>query len=275
MKLSLSTNWCNRRLERGEEIVAAAAELGFEELELGFHTTEAQAAEIVKAGRLPIGSVHAFCPVPLSAPQGYPELYQLASFDDEARAMARFQVKKNIAFAASVGADALVLHAGRVFCECLFKRNRPKKRLERGKKMLDVFKRELEALVPELEKNRVTLGLENLPYPEGFPNLDEVREVTGDWVRPWFDTGHWFAMKSASPEFGATDIANLKPVGVHLNDSNGGDDHLPPGEGKIDFAALKELFAEARHIVFEPGPDVTAENLLKGKINYETITRIH
>ena len=274
MKLSLSTNWCNRRLERGDEIVEAAVELGFEELELGFHTTEAQAAEIVKDGRLPIGSVHAFCPVPLSAPQGYPELYQLASFDDEARAMARFQVKKNIAFAASVGADALVLHAGRVFCECLFKRHRPAKRNKRGKKMHDIFKRELEALVPELEKTQITLGLENLPYPEGFPNLDEMKDVTGEWVRPWFDTGHWFAMKTASPEFGATDIANLKPVGVHLNDSNGGDDHLPPGEGKIDFAALKDVFAGARHIVFEPGPDVTKEKLQKGKINYETITRI-
>ena len=39
MKLSLSTNWCNRRIDDGREIAEKALELGFEELELGFHTT--------------------------------------------------------------------------------------------------------------------------------------------------------------------------------------------------------------------------------------------
>ena len=39
MKLSLSTNWCNRRIESGEEIADKAMELGFTELELGYHTT--------------------------------------------------------------------------------------------------------------------------------------------------------------------------------------------------------------------------------------------
>ena len=38
MKLSLSTNWCNRRIESGEAIADKAMELGFDELELGFHT---------------------------------------------------------------------------------------------------------------------------------------------------------------------------------------------------------------------------------------------
>ena len=38
MKFSLSTNWCNRRFEFGEEIADKAMELGFDGLELGFHT---------------------------------------------------------------------------------------------------------------------------------------------------------------------------------------------------------------------------------------------
>ena len=114
MKLSLSTNWCNRRLETGEAIAEKALELGFEELELGFHTTLAQVPGFKKMlSRIPVGSVHAFCPVPLSAPQGYPELYTLASLDEDARGLARFHVKKNIAFAAEMGADTVVLHARR------------------------------------------------------------------------------------------------------------------------------------------------------------------
>ena len=67
MKLSLSTNWCNRRINDGREIAEKALELGFEELELGFHTTAQQVAGFkAMLGRIPVGSVHAFCPVPLS-----------------------------------------------------------------------------------------------------------------------------------------------------------------------------------------------------------------
>ena len=74
MRLSLSTNWCNRRIDDGRAIADKALELGFEELELGFHTNIRQVEGFrARLGQIPVGSVHAFCPVPLSAPQGYPE----------------------------------------------------------------------------------------------------------------------------------------------------------------------------------------------------------
>ena len=80
MRLSLSTNWCNRRMESGEEIADKAMELGFQELELGYHTTLFQVKGFkARLDQIPVGSIHAFCPVPISAPQGYPELYSLAS----------------------------------------------------------------------------------------------------------------------------------------------------------------------------------------------------
>ena len=267
MNIALSTNWCNRTLENGREIVEKAKALGFDALELGFRTTEAQAREIVEAAILPVGSVHAFCPVPISAPEGYPELYQLASFDEEARAMARFQIKKNIAFAAQVGAQALVLHAGRVLCNCFFKFNRLKKRRRLGLKMVEIFKRELELIAPELEKYKVTLGLENLPYLEGFPDATEIASVVGDHVRPWFDTGHWFALG------GEQKTLPIGPIGVHINDSVGGDDHLPPGEGKIDFAALLPTILEAKHVVFEPHAGVTEEALAEGLKKFKAIIK--
>lgn len=266
MKLSLSTNWCCRRIESGEEIAEKALELGFAELELGFHTTETQVEGFRRRlDRIPVGSVHAFCPVPLSAPQGYPELYALASFDDEARAMARFQVKRNIAFAASMGADALVLHAGRVMCNGFSRRWNLKRRRTRGAKMTDVFKRELDALRPELERAKVTLALENLPYLEGYPAEWELKDVVGDWVRPWFDTGHDFVRRAAGwiPD-SQPPASDLRPFGLHVSDSAGGDDHLAPGTGKVDFAALKPLAESARHIVFEPSFAVNENDLKKG-----------
>lgn len=255
MKFALSTNWCNRRLESGEEIVEAALALGFEALELGFHTTDEQVKGFKRRlDEMPVGSVHAFCPVPLSAPQGYPELYALASFDEEARKMAAFQIKKNIRFAAEMGAETLVLHLGRVMCRGFISSWDSKRRQKRGRKMVEIAKKELAALVPELEANKVVLGLENLPYLEGFPGKDEIAELTGEWVRPWLDTGHDFVIPAT----------RLQPIGLHINDSQGGDDHLPPGEGKIDFTAFTELARGAKHLVFEPHTDVSEESLKRG-----------
>ena len=283
MKFSLSTNWCNRRLESGEEIADKAMELGFEELELGFHTTIEQVKGFKqRLDRIPIGSVHAFCPVPISAPQGYPELYQLASLDDDARAIARVHVRKNVEFAAEMGADAVVLHAGRVMCRGFFSRRDMKRRVKRGRKLVDVFKRELEQMVPVLEKNRVTLGLENLPYLEGFPAEWEMKDLVGDWVKPWLDTGHDFVRRINHWPSDAQSILNsqlstsqpLNPFGLHINDSQGGDDHLPPGEGRVDFPALKEAAAQARHLVFEPAPSVSEKSLRKGLAHLREIWNV-
>ena len=106
MKFALSTNWCNRRLESGEAIVEEALSLGFDALELGFRTSVEQVAGFkARLDEMPVGSVHAFCPVPISAPQGHPELFTLASFDSAARALARAHVANNVRFAADIGAD--------------------------------------------------------------------------------------------------------------------------------------------------------------------------
>ena len=303
MKLSLSTNWCNRRLESGEEIAAKALELGFTELELGFHTTLFQVEDFKKMrDQIPVGSVHAFCPVPISAPQGYPELYTLASFDEDARGLARFHVKKNIAFAAEMGADTVVLHAGRVmFGGILFNRgfdsgtlraalerakgNRDDRRYQkllararkvrdaRGAKLLDVFRGEIAALVPELERHGVTLALENLPYLEGFPHEAEMAQLLAEFkgapVKAWFDTGHhrvremhgWLAATAGADADGASSTIQ----GLHLNDVvDYTDDHLAPGDGKVDFAALKELAHAVKHVVFEPHAHVGEAQLRKG-----------
>lgn len=266
MKFSLSTNWCNRRLASGEEIADKAMELGFSELELGFHTTPAQVQGFkARLDQIPVGSVHAFCPVPISAPQGYPELYQLASFDEEGRKMAQLQVRRNVAFAAEMGADTVVLHAGRVMCRGFLRRWDLRRRVRRGRKMVDVLKRELDSLVPELEKNKVVLGLENLPYLEGFPAEWELADIVGDWVKPWLDTGHDFVRRTAGwPVDCGESIPDIQPVGLHISDSVGGDDHCPPGEGKVDFAVLKATAEAARHVVFEPAPSVAEMALRRG-----------
>ena len=274
MKFSLSTNWCNRRIESGEEIADKAIELGFGELELGFHTTQFQVKGFkARLDQIPVGSVHAFCPVPISAPQGYPELYQLASLDDDARAIARVHVRKNIEFAAEMGADTVVLHAGRVMCRGLFRSWDMKRRVKRGRKLVEAFKKELEQMIPVLEKHKVTLGLENLPYLEGFPNDGELMQLITHFqqapIRGWFDTGH--ARVCEMHGWGKANFVDQKVcaesiyAGMHLNDVEAfEDDHFAPGMGKVDFAALKTFAENVRHVVFEPNSGVNEEELKKG-----------
>ena len=299
MKFALSTNWCNRRLESGEAIVDEALSLGFDALELGFRTSREQVAGFkARLDEMPVGSVHAFCPVPISAPQGHPELFTLASFDAMARSLARAHVANNVRFAAEMGADAVVLHAGRVAFSGLFRVNdsetlratlkkcgndidagayrralaRAKSLREaRGAKLMDRFKKELSQLVPVLEKSGVTLALENLPYYEGFPNEAEMCALLdafkGAPIKAWFDTGHdrvrhmhgWIRKPTS------LDAREDAFAGMHLNDvKDYCDDHLPPGEGNVDFAALKSLAEKVAHIVVEPSAAVERENLAAG-----------
>lgn len=301
VKFALSTNWCNKRLESGEAIVDEALSLGFDALELGFRTTLEQVAGFrARLDEIPVGSIHAFCPVPISAPQGHPELFTLASFDAGARALAQVHVANNIRFAADMGADTVVLHAGRVAFSGLFTPNdsirlramlqksandtnaRPYRRLlakacrlrrARGAKLLELFKGELSSLVPLLEERKVVLAMENLPYLEGFPDEEEMSKLLSEFkgapIKAWFDTGHdrvrrmhgWTSF-STEPTALALDGSF---AGMHLNDvKDYFDDHLPPGEGNVDFAALRPLADSVAHVVVEPSASIKRENLANG-----------
>lgn len=299
MNIALSTNWCNRRLESGEAIVDEAISLGFDALELGFFTSPGQVPGFkARLDEMPVCSVHAFCPVPISAPQGHPELFSLASFDAAARSLAMAHVAKNVRFAAEMGAGAVVLHAGRVAFSGLFRvmdsqtlrsemekcgndpsakaylralRRAMKIRRARGERLVEIFRKDLAKLVPLLEECGVTLALENLPYLEGFPDETETArlldEFAGSPVKAWFDTGHDRVRRMHGWLAGESPLTARKGAfaGMHVNDVvDFCDDHLPPGEGKVDFAALKPLAESAGRVVVEPAASTPRENLSRG-----------
>lgn len=299
MRFALSTNWNSDRLSDGAALADEALALGFDALELSFRTQPEHLPGIrSRLDGMPVDSVHAYCPVPLGAPSGHPELHQLADRDETERALARLLMKQTIACAADLGAKAVVTHAGYVDLDGLFVNcssdvlrrllkgpdgkadaARPayrahlakalKRRAARGRKLLDVFSCELDALIPDLEKARLTLALENLPRLEGFPNADEgealMKRFAGAPVRLWFDTGHARVRECHLWSASATEIATrLAPhiCGMHLNDVRDfHDDHRQPGWGGVDFAALKPLAARDLLRVFEPHAPVTFDEL--------------
>ena len=314
MKFALSTNWCNRKYSSGEEIADKALELGFAALELGFNTTQDQLAGFLKrSDRIPVESVHAFCPVPLSAPDGSPELYSLASLDENERAMARIYLLKTIDTASDLGAKSIVLHAGRIPLATFFSKKRdshllretliaakgdtlnPKYRKvlnsalsvrnKRAAKITDIFIRELESIEPVLEKRSLALALENLPFLEGYPNevetLDIVTRLSGSRVFAWYDTGHhrvremhgWIDDAAKEALEKLQDASLIR--GMHINDvKDYYDDHFAPGGGSVDFAALSSMAEKAEHIVFEPKSHVSEENLSKSISSISSIWKI-
>lgn len=302
MRLALSTNWNNRRLTDGSAIVDEALALGFDALELGFCTQPEQLPGFrARRDEMPVDSVHAYCPVPVGAPSGHPELYRLASRDEDERALARVWLLKSLACAAEFGAKTVVTHAGYVDLDGWFRNvgtdvmrilargpdgaldpQRPayrrvlaqakKRRRARGRKMLDVFSRELEILLPDFEKAGVTLALENLPRLEGFPDADEaealMKTFAGAPLKVWFDTGHAAVRANMGWTEPVMDVVRRLSAhigGMHLNDVRDfHDDHRQPGWGTVDFAALKPLASGDILRVFEPHEPVSFGELQQG-----------
>jgi sugar phosphate isomerase/epimerase len=298
MRLALSTNWNNVRLKDGEAIVDEAISLGFDALELGFKTTSHQIEGFKRRlDEMPIDSIHAYCPVPVGAPSGHPELYQLLSKSSDTRALARCLLRDSIECAVELGAKTIVFHAGYVSLMTFFKSYGDNAlrlclgkvkgdvkssqyakmaskalalRAKRGKKKLDLFKREFDQVLPNLEKNKITLALENLPRIEGFPNVEEaqllMKAYEGAPLKLWLDTGHAKVQSFfnwAPSEARLAEELSASIVGIHLNDVEGfHDDHRQPGWGNVDFASLKNLAQKEDVLrVFEPHSPVGFDEL--------------
>ncbi len=302
MRLALSTNWSNWRLADGAAIADEAAALGFDALELGFNTPPEQIPGFrSRLDTMPVDSVHSYCPVPVGAPCGHPELHLLASLDEDERAMAALFMRKTLECAMEMGAKAVVAHAGYVDFGGLFRRcgaaslnaalvgkdgapdaTRPAyakalakalpRRRKAGVRHLDAFKSSISPLLDHFAAAKVDLCLENLPSFEGFPNADEAEalmaEFDGSPLKLWFDTGHAKVRESHLWEEGADAIVSRLGRfvrGIHLNDvKDFCDDHRQPGWGSVDFAALKPLARRDGVLrVFEPKRMVSHDELKK------------
>jgi len=69
---------------------------------------------MVEQKSVTISSLHNFCPVPVGAPYGHPEIFPLRALTTEQGKAAVFHTKKTIEFAAEMRAKAIVVHCGNV-----------------------------------------------------------------------------------------------------------------------------------------------------------------
>ncbi len=264
-----------------DEILA----LGFRQVELGYDLTRDLVPGVqqrVREGAVRVVSVHNFCPVPMGASRGSPELFLLADPDRDARGRAVEHTTHTIRFAAEIGAGAVVAHGGyirhwrnwmpRLFDQlardpCAPAAERLRSRIERRRERrvgrhLAALREAVERLLPVLEESRVTLAFENLPSWESVPGETECRQLieslNSSRIGYWHDTGHGQIRENCGFINHVRLFERLLPclAGMHLHDVRfPADDHvLPPQPHGLDFSAFAAAAAKPVPKVIEPPP---------------------
>lgn len=294
MQLALSTRWNAGRHSSGEALLKEIIDLGFRHVELGYDLTldlVPGVLSFVRDKTVHVDSLHNFCPVPIGAPRGHPEIYLLAAEDPHSRESAVQHTLKSIEFAAETGARCVVTHAGYVdvrrhthdlirLCEdgrqydAHFEKMKIRLMMQRDKKaarFIDFLSQSLEQLLPTLRETGVTLALENLPAWEAVPSEAEVSVLCERFGREsvcyWHDFGHGQIRQELGFIGHRRWLEKLKPWtgGYHIHDAaTAWADHLMPPDGKIDFTDLKPLIRTDVPLVLEPAPDTPAETVQRG-----------
>jgi len=286
MNFTLSTNYLSERIKLGEALIEKVLSLGFSGIEAGYLLSEETLEGIVRSRKTTdfrVSSVHAFSPVPFGAPYGYPELYALASPDDDEQAMAVIHLSKTLETAVRLGAQKIVYHAGRISFRRFgfryksrltelkpghdsYEKTLETERRIRSKssiKYIDALSRGLDKLLPRFEKEQVALCLENLPSFEAIPDAEEFVRLNARFpmLRYWHDIGHAAVRENYHWDNAIETARNLLPFtgGIHIHDVCGLDeDHCAPGNGTVDFQAYRFYANEADIAkVFEPTADIS------------------
>jgi sugar phosphate isomerase/epimerase len=151
-------------------------------------------------------------------------------------------------------------------------------REKKKKRFFDYSCSVLLELVGEAKKRGLKFGIEireaveELPVESDFKSF--LEEFTAPTVYYWHDTGH----AQIKQDLGFIDHAQFlgeradRLAGFHIHDVKfPARDHFPPGEGGINFAALKP-FVKPEHIkVFELSPKVPVEAARAGIAHLKNI----
>ncbi len=291
---ALSTRWNAQRHLGGEALVDEALALGFERLELGYDLrmdlVDGVRARVAEKA-VQVDSVHNFCPVPMGMPQGHPELFSFVSPDGRIRDLACRHTARTVAFAAEVGARAVVTHAGHAEMRPLSRKlflllekgkghtagyqKRLMKLQDRRRKLsptlLDRLRVGIETLLPTCEEHGVKLAIENMPTWEGVPTEAELLQLLAEfdspWLAAWYDLGHGQVRENTGHIRQEPWLEKLHPrlAGFHLHDvAAPAQDHLMPPDGDLPFVHYRRFATPGVLRVLEPSPTLPAEAVKRG-----------
>ncbi len=294
-----------------EEALEEIRNLGFSELELSFNLsseTVNRMAEITAQQNIKINSLHNYCPVPegLKREAGAPDCYSIASRDKKERELAVKKKKKTIETARVLGAQAVVLHCGRVEIKdrtreliALYDAGRiqsdeakslknklAQERAQTSEEHLSNTIQSLSELYPYAKKLNIKLGIENRFYYREIPSYKEMGKLLNrfndDFIGYWHDTGHaqlWENLEvSAHNDYLKNYGSRL--IGFHLHGIEGARDHQAPlsGKGKkgaFDFNNLIPYVKKGALLTIESHRLAAAEDIIKAKKYLENIFHLN
>jgi sugar phosphate isomerase/epimerase len=301
---SLSSCWNSGRHTCGREMLAEIRALGFEYAELSHGIRLGLLPgifEAVEAGEIKISSLHNFCPLPMGVLHPAPNLFKFTALDRRERDNAWKHTLKTLDTAARVKAQLVVLHMGAVdlkarswsfraaddYTDQLLdlveagKRETPKyekllaealeKREAQKEPHVQVAYTFLHSLAEEATKRGLRLGIENrealeeIPFESDFPLF--FREFPEPCIGYWHDTGHGQIKANLGVIHHAMHVGSLadRLFGFHVHDvAFPGRDHLVPGTGTIDYAALAPYVKPEHLKVLELSPSAPAELVPQG-----------
>ena len=293
--LGISSVWRSKQVVDGGALLDELAAIGCDGIELEYRVRAATLLQMApRLGReVRVLSVHAFFPAPdEEGAAGGANAFLLTATERERREEAVRQGVATLEAAARVGAAAVVLHLGRVAVEGalvddfrrLLRAAEPDlaalraatgtilaARRRRSAAHLDAALASLDRLNGEALRRGLLLGIENRFNPHEMPDLEEtdrlLREFRGGAVRAWHDTGHALFQEriGVAPQRDWLEAFGPQTAGAHLHDIRGLRDHLAPGTGEADFAAiLKQLPAGALRIL-ELRPETPREEVLAAR----------
>ena len=277
IQFALSTMWMQPQ-QSLEEFFDAAREVGFDAFELSHQLS----GEQLRDAQIPTGviqRVHAPCPT-----DSLTRNAQLSSLDREERDRAVEAATASIRLAEQVGAEAVVVHAGRVVVNPMLetelralydkgqkgnqeydeiKAELTEDRRRSADRHLDAVLWSLERLAGVADSSRVRLCLENRLHYYEIPLPDELdlvlRELAGP-VAFCFDTGHAYVLEElgfvSHGEWLSGFVGHLIGVDLHdvrvVRERPDPSDHLVLGTGLQDHVVPSTGmvdFAEVLHWV--------------------------
>ncbi|MFH1776289.1 MAG: TIM barrel protein [Candidatus Omnitrophota bacterium] len=304
---SLSTSWNVRQCLSARQIIEEIKTIGINIIELSFMHIRKDVEEIIQSVRdqqIRVTSVHNFCPVPeVVNYRGFvsPDYFSLAALQEDERKKAVFFTKQTIETAVNTGAQAVILHTGRVkigdftrrlaaFCDAgekdslkyiALKDKVQKMRAKKSGRHFTMLLKSLEELVKFAQCLNIKLCFENRVYFSEIPSLEEAAKLI-DYFKEnelfyWHDTGHAQVFENLGFCMHKQYLDELghRIAGFHLHDvKNCMGDHLAPLMGNFDFNLLKPYLKPDHLKVLEPHPPVTAEQVKIGLSYLEQLFRL-
>lgn len=267
---ALSTMWSQGRFRgdrgEGDDMVAfaeAAARLGFPAIEINYAIPPDGVEALLTNNHVDIVSLHSPTPRIKTANGKMSEALNLASLDEDERALAVERAHVTVDHAARVGARYMVVHLGGIGSS-VFEEERELRRLydkgerdgepvealrrrasmrrrEEAPRFLPQARRSLEDIAAYAAAHDVAVGLENRYHYHEFPGIDELLDLLRGYphelVGFWLDIGHAEVLDRLGLEFHHRWLNELgsRCIGSHVHDVDGLADHRAPGHGTADW----------------------------------------